>query len=312
MQRNNVILGSAVVGIILNDSFIKDDKKRSISTPYQQNLLSLCRLDIHPETRFTFLSNVLPTWLPCLIRQKIIEKAKQCDNCGQWSMTLPFQIGYLARLCNNRMQVPIRYSLCSSACAIDSAQRILLITDHWCSQRLESALNLTENSHTASTMHYQQQQQEDEDENEEEENEDHFYGYSSILKNFYDDTNQLSSPALHQYQDTMDNTHEVSPSPSSSTSSSSSSTISFNKVRHIATSFMNRISNGTSLSIPYGGISEMDLYQPSSSSGVAYHGISNTLSEALFQREYFKITDPHPHLTSFNHFPGDAIRLERF
>ncbi|KAI9303890.1 hypothetical protein BJ944DRAFT_250318 [Cunninghamella echinulata] len=283
------------------DSFIKGDKQRLIATPYQQNILSLCRLDIHPETRFTFLSSALPSWLPCLIRQQIIEKAKQCDNCGQWSMALPFQVGYLARLCNNRMQVPIRYSLCSSTCAMDSAQRILSITDNWCSQRLESALNLTENNHTSSTIHDQQQQQE---EDEDDEGRDHFYGYSSMLKNFYDDTNQFSLPILHHHQDNnMDNTHEVSPS---------SSTKNFNKVRHNATSFMNRISNGTSLTIPYGGFSEVDLYQPSSSSNITYHGKSNTLSEALFQREYFKITDPHPHLTSFNHFPGDAIRLERF
>ncbi|CAO3652424.1 unnamed protein product [Cunninghamella blakesleeana] len=299
----------------------------------QQNIL--CRLDIQPETRIQFLSHVLPMWIPCSLRQQIIKSAKQCDNCGQWGMNLLFQIGYLTKLCNNRIQAPIRYSLCSSSCAMDSVRRILGITDHWRSKRLESALNLTEHENNNSQYNYSmnsslQPQHYD--------LYHYFYKYPSIIDSFYDDTNQSEdSYRRESYSSTSRSTSTSSTSATSSSSSSSSSLLfsshknnnyknnnSLHKVKNI-TSFINHVTNDTSTLDKNNENDNDDMYTklniilnqqqpnillstPLTSSNLHHH----TLSEALFQRDHFIMKNFHPHLTSFNHIPGDAIRLERF
>jgi Leucine-rich repeat (LRR) protein len=81
--------------------------------------------------RCEFLSKAFPALVPSLLHDHVVQMARPCDHCGKWTTTLPFQVGYLARLCNNRMQVPIRTSLCSPKCALNVVIRIQQTTAHW-------------------------------------------------------------------------------------------------------------------------------------------------------------------------------------
>ncbi|KAI8076385.1 uncharacterized protein B0P05DRAFT_545666 [Gilbertella persicaria] len=73
------------------------------------------------QDRHAFVDKALPeSIVPDLIYASAYRSAKQCDLCHGWYTVSHFQIGYLARLCNNRLQVPIRFAMCSFHCAIQA------------------------------------------------------------------------------------------------------------------------------------------------------------------------------------------------
>ncbi|KAI8370719.1 uncharacterized protein BYT42DRAFT_617238 [Radiomyces spectabilis] len=84
---------------------------RSHTMPY-------CHRPFCIESRPLFVESQLPSTVPLMLRKSLIHEAKPCDHCGRWYERSRLQIGYLARLCNNRLQVSVRYSLCSSNCAL--------------------------------------------------------------------------------------------------------------------------------------------------------------------------------------------------
>lgn len=90
------------------------------------------RLDQTPEKSYLFIKSILPSSIvPFMMQQETIQEARQCDYCSGWYTHSKFQIGYLARLCNNRLQIPIRFNLCSIDCSIDAVIQLYQSTMDW-------------------------------------------------------------------------------------------------------------------------------------------------------------------------------------
>lgn len=90
------------------------------------------RWDMREEHRQMFLKEVLPSnTVPDLLHQDVMKNAMQCDYCQSWYVRSNYQIGYLTRLCNNRLQVPVRFRICSLECAMDVVTRLYKETTEW-------------------------------------------------------------------------------------------------------------------------------------------------------------------------------------
>lgn len=105
---------------------------RSYLTRSHPRLLDGIRLDQIPDQSYQFIKRVLPHMVvPQMIQILSLEEARQCDYCTRWYTDSRFQIGYLARLCNNRLQIPIRFNLCSIDCTLNAVIRLYQTTMDW-------------------------------------------------------------------------------------------------------------------------------------------------------------------------------------
>ncbi|KAI9270846.1 hypothetical protein BY458DRAFT_571978 [Sporodiniella umbellata] len=95
------------------------------------------------------LNRTLPSRLsrqtPCpdqvqnAIRQALVKlpsiltepKAEQCDRCLSWYTDSLFYVGHTVLLPQNALQIPIRYHLCSLACALDTLVDLYLKSKAW-------------------------------------------------------------------------------------------------------------------------------------------------------------------------------------
>ncbi|CEP12477.1 hypothetical protein [Parasitella parasitica] len=90
------------------------------------------RLDQDAEKAYGFIDGALHTSIvPNFINQYTQEQARQCDYCQTWYTQSACQIGYLTRLCNNRLQIPVRFSICSVECALDAVIKLHQTTIDW-------------------------------------------------------------------------------------------------------------------------------------------------------------------------------------
>ncbi|KAI7873253.1 uncharacterized protein EV154DRAFT_607274 [Mucor mucedo] len=118
--------------LLTNVTSLRELTLRSYLTQSHPSLLEGIRLDQTPEQCYQFIKRVLPaTVVPHMIQIMTLEEARQCDYCTQWYTDSRFQIGYLARLCNNRLQIPIRFNLCSTECTLDAVIRLYQTTMDW-------------------------------------------------------------------------------------------------------------------------------------------------------------------------------------
>ncbi|KAI9495272.1 hypothetical protein BDB00DRAFT_870717 [Zychaea mexicana] len=90
-------------------------------------------IDAFPKERQAFLDKVAsPNLVPEHIRQYIRQDSmRQCDHCGKWFSDSPFEIGYMARMCMERVRVPIRFSICSRACALNAVVQLHTASKGW-------------------------------------------------------------------------------------------------------------------------------------------------------------------------------------
>jgi Leucine-rich repeat (LRR) protein len=90
------------------------------------------RLDQDPERTYLFIKSVLPNVIvPNMLQLSTLEGARQCDFCQCWYIDSKLQIGYLARLCSNRLQIPIRFNVCSIDCILEAVIRLYQTTIDW-------------------------------------------------------------------------------------------------------------------------------------------------------------------------------------
>lgn len=90
------------------------------------------RVDQWVDEAYRFIQSALPsTVVPSMMQYMALEEGRQCDYCSAWYTESRFQVGYLARLCNNRLRIPIRFSLCSLECTLDSVVRLYQTTIDW-------------------------------------------------------------------------------------------------------------------------------------------------------------------------------------
>lgn len=90
------------------------------------------RIDQHTETVYDFIDSALHTTIvPSYINQYAQALARQCDYCQSWYTQSAYQIGYLARLCNNRLQIPVRFHMCSIECTLDAIINLYQSTIDW-------------------------------------------------------------------------------------------------------------------------------------------------------------------------------------
>lgn len=98
----------------------------------KQQGMGCTRLDQAREKSIMFIKSVLPSnIIPTMIQLATIQQGRQCDYCADWYTDSKFQIGYLARLCNNRLQIPIRFNVCSVDCALDAVMALFQSTADW-------------------------------------------------------------------------------------------------------------------------------------------------------------------------------------
>ncbi|GAN09216.1 small GTP-binding protein [Mucor ambiguus] len=90
------------------------------------------RIDQHTEKVYAFIDSALHTTIvPSYINQYAQALARQCDYCQSWYTQSAYQIGYLARLCNNRLQIPVRFHMCSIECTLDAVVKLYQSTIDW-------------------------------------------------------------------------------------------------------------------------------------------------------------------------------------
>lgn len=90
------------------------------------------RIDQHIEKVYEFIDSALHTTIvPNYINHYAQGQARQCDYCQSWYTQSSCQIGYLARLCNNRLQIPIRFHICSIECTLDAIIKLYQTTVDW-------------------------------------------------------------------------------------------------------------------------------------------------------------------------------------
>jgi Leucine-rich repeat (LRR) protein len=81
---------------------------------------------------YTALPNAV---VPTMLHLDAMARARQCDFCSKWYTQSRLQIGYLARLCNHRLQVPLRFDVCSVDCAVDSVNSLYQAKVDWQSKQ---------------------------------------------------------------------------------------------------------------------------------------------------------------------------------
>lgn len=98
----------------------------------KQQGVGCTRLDQTRYRSILFIKSVLPSnIIPSMIQLATIQQGRQCDYCANWYTDSKFQIGYLARLCNNRIQIPIRFNVCSVDCALEAVMALFQSTADW-------------------------------------------------------------------------------------------------------------------------------------------------------------------------------------
>ena len=131
-------------------------------------------IDAFPKERQEFLKQtVSPQLVPDHIREYIQQDTmQQCDHCGQWfnndMMTnsdggnSTFQIGYIARMCMERVRVPIRFNVCSRTCALNAVVQLHNASKGWRTITLPAVQQSEHGNRVVSeqdTPHPEQQQQ---------------------------------------------------------------------------------------------------------------------------------------------------------
>lgn len=139
---------------IISDEDYEDEEKEAIRTETQRiltqvaTLREIClrahltnsqmylktdrRIDQHTEKIYEFIDSALHTTIvPSYINHYAQGQARQCDYCQSWYTQSSCQIGYLARLCNNRLQIPIRFQICSIECSLDAIVKLYQTTIDW-------------------------------------------------------------------------------------------------------------------------------------------------------------------------------------
>lgn len=78
------------------------------------------------------IRTILPNMVvPTMLHLDAMTNARQCDFCSGWYIQSQFQVGYLARLCNHRLQVPLRFDVCSVDCAVDAVDKLYHAKVDW-------------------------------------------------------------------------------------------------------------------------------------------------------------------------------------
>ncbi|KAG2227195.1 hypothetical protein INT45_008439 [Circinella minor] len=135
-------------------------------------------IDAFPKERQEFLKQIIS---PHLVPEHICnyiqqDTMQQCDHCGQWfnnnSMAdndtgnSTFQIGYIARMCMERVRVPIRFNVCSRTCALNAVVQLHNASKGWRTitlpavQQLEHE-NMAIDDHDIILSEQQQEQQQE-------------------------------------------------------------------------------------------------------------------------------------------------------
>ncbi|ORX63051.1 hypothetical protein DM01DRAFT_308107 [Hesseltinella vesiculosa] len=333
------------------------------------------RLDMDPGLQCQFLSHALPATIPGLLRSHILNEARQCDCCHQWSTWFPFQVAYLARLCNNRMQVPVRFTVCSLDCALESAHRMEVTALRWHRQGTASAAaapNTTRRGHSDNDLPLSALQQQSLERY-----------FTPLGRGHSPPTPPSSSPPLATSSTSLAmpvpmnasslasspparpaagsplslvTAFSSSPPPASAPSSSPTSTTATNNTTHqddlgpvsptltrvlhrmeqMASSLIQRVSpSSTSPVDPSTSLRHGSL--PNTSTGTTRQSPTQPPTSLTFDRTFVapspstasttpspppisriefptvsQLMAPRASLTSFNHLPQDAIRLERF
>ncbi|KAI8637888.1 hypothetical protein BD408DRAFT_447243 [Parasitella parasitica] len=118
--------------ILTQVSTLREICLRHHLTNSQTYLRTDTRLDQDAEKTYDFIDSALHTTIiPTYINQYTQEQARQCDYCQSWYTQSACQIGYLARLCNNRLQIPVRFRICSVDCALDAVIKLYQTTIDW-------------------------------------------------------------------------------------------------------------------------------------------------------------------------------------
>lgn len=198
-------------------------------------------IDAYPERRQTFLAGSLAdSRIPEHLREQASKTAEQCDVCGYWYSQSQYQLGYSARLCDNLLNVPIRYRICSIECTYNGIFAI----------------------HNAA------------------------YVWGSCIGKIVCRNTGLD--ATSDEEQLVESEHPSQPTTTSTE-------------RGIYTAINGLLASLNSLL----GLSSS-----------RYSSRTTQIDEPLMQDERFEdishITFPAPATTAFNHFPRDAIRLERF
>jgi Leucine-rich repeat (LRR) protein len=87
-----------------------------------------CNSDRQEQLICTTLPN---TVVPTMLHLDAMTHARQCDFCLGWYTQSRLQVGYLARLCNHRLQVPLRFDVCSVDCAVDAVDKLYQAKVDW-------------------------------------------------------------------------------------------------------------------------------------------------------------------------------------
>ncbi|KAI8975197.1 hypothetical protein BDF20DRAFT_943468 [Mycotypha africana] len=124
------------------------------------------RLSSHQTDRLlkaAFPRGILP---PLLLSDILRRSPRQCSFCLRWNSYSPYSIAVNTKICNNRLQIPIRHNVCSFDCALEA---IILLYERTMNYHcldptlflgLQVARSITSSQGTRfSTEHQQQQQQ---------------------------------------------------------------------------------------------------------------------------------------------------------
>jgi Leucine-rich repeat (LRR) protein len=246
------------------------------------------RLDQNYKCISEFIDSVLPkSVVPKMLHFSTQRCAWQCDYCQGWYTESRFQIGYLTRLCNNRLQIPIRFNICSANCVLESVIQLHQTSTNWTMRQslthIESLISLPPPLLPLESQLDQGDFVDDENGKEDRDMKKLFI-YINLI--FY-----LVSQSKY---------------------SSSLTRLIKERVTKFATSLFNSVSSEEEEdSDDEGEVLPEVSTEATSIPSVTLRMIENRLHTDRSQ-PHVRLSEPTPNPTAFNHLPGDAIMLERF
>ncbi|KAI9336035.1 hypothetical protein BD770DRAFT_415851 [Pilaira anomala] len=296
------------------------------------------RVDQLVDEAYRFIQSALPsTVVPSMMQYMTLEEGRQCDYCSAWYTESRFQVGYLARLCNNRLRIPIRFSLCSMECTLDSVVRLYQTTIDWHTRQSLAHIDATlllpsphqENGGGGGEVSTARREITN-------------YWHVGLSQH---DTRQERSP-MHrtlgfeqgeeeevtveevggeeeEEEEEEEENNNVRSASSSSSTLSTVSTLSLTRQSSLARSIRNRVVQLASTIFNYHqGLSraprflplvfpETIVEEPPSVVSITTRIVEGRLQTERSQPQ-LRLATPTPSPTSFHHLPRDAIRLEKF
>ncbi|GAA5801849.1 hypothetical protein HPULCUR_007304 [Helicostylum pulchrum] len=280
----------------------------------KRSLVQQQRLDQKPDQASLFIKHALPnSVVPTMMQLITLQEAKQCDFCACWYTDSRCQIGYLARLCNNRLQIPIRFNVCSTECTLDAVIRLYQTTTDWHTRQSLA--------HIDATLLLPPQQSQD-------------LTRPGTSANYWN-VGLSRSPVISattvspmhrtlglergDLEEEQENT--VQSNASSSTTLSTVSTLSLTRQSSLARSLRNRVVQLASTIFNYNHelsapqflplVFPQATEEPPSVVSVTTRMVDGRLHTERTQPQ-LRLATPTPNPTAFHHLPRDAIRLEKF